>query len=166
VKSQYLAKKHPDVVQNKRTIDNVLVEFLETFDVHHNLGSNSSQYVTNGEWDDYFTSLSALEESDERFAAIMKNTFDLKPPKQVQSPAKYIPDDFHEVRDTMKGGPVVRSGMGSDLNPLNTTKDYYPKVNNASRGNATGAQMYSYARPVQVDEQKPKDSYASFTNKP
>ena len=71
MKSQYNAKRHPDVIQNKRTVDNVLVEFLETFDVHHTLGQNPSQYVTNGEWEDYFTALSALEDSDESFAMIM-----------------------------------------------------------------------------------------------
>jgi hypothetical protein len=38
----------------------------------------------------------------------------------------------------MKGKNVMRSGMGSNNNPLNTTKDYYPSVNNALRGNATG----------------------------
>ena len=66
------------MLQNKRTVDNVLVEFLETFDVHHHLGQNTSQYVTNGEWEDYFTALSALEDNDDTFNLIMQNTFDLK----------------------------------------------------------------------------------------
>jgi len=42
--------------------------------------------------------------------------------------------------------------MGSNDNPLNNTKEYYPKVNNASRGNVTSQQMYSFAKPMLVDE--------------
>lgn len=37
IKSTYNAKKHPDVLQGKRTEDSVLCEFLETFEAHHNL---------------------------------------------------------------------------------------------------------------------------------
>lgn len=37
IKNSYNAKKHPDVLQGKRTEDSVLVEFLETFEAHHNL---------------------------------------------------------------------------------------------------------------------------------
>jgi hypothetical protein len=37
--------------------------------------------VTNGEWEDYFNSISALEDSDDNFALILQNTFDLKPNK-------------------------------------------------------------------------------------
>jgi len=47
--------------------------------------------------------------------------------------------------------------MGSNNNPLNTTKEYYPPVNNASRGNATGSQMYSFNKPLLADEPKSKD---------
>lgn len=35
IKGVYNAKKHPDVIQGKKTEDEVLVEFLDTFDVHH-----------------------------------------------------------------------------------------------------------------------------------
>jgi calcyphosin len=37
IKGVYSAKKHPDVVSGKRTEDEVLGEFLETFEMHHNI---------------------------------------------------------------------------------------------------------------------------------
>ena len=37
IKASYNARKHPDVLQGKRTEDSILVEFLETFEAHHNL---------------------------------------------------------------------------------------------------------------------------------
>jgi len=45
--------------------------------------------VTNGEWEDYFTALSALEDNDDTFNLIMQNTFDLKQkqPEKI-SPSK------------------------------------------------------------------------------
>lgn len=107
--------------------------------------------------------MSALEDSDDSFALILQNSFDLKQkqPEKV-SPAKNIPDYESQIREGMKQMNVVRSGMGSNDNPLNNTKEYYPKVNNASRGNVTSSQMYSFAKPLIVDEQKPKDSFAQF----
>lgn len=35
IKHLYNAKKHPDVIAGKKTEDEVLYEFLETFDTHH-----------------------------------------------------------------------------------------------------------------------------------
>jgi predicted RNA-binding protein with RPS1 domain len=37
IKGVYNASRHPDVVQGKKTEDDVLMEFLETFEAHHNI---------------------------------------------------------------------------------------------------------------------------------
>ena len=37
IKSVYSAKNHPDVRKGLKTEDDVLGEFLETFELHHNL---------------------------------------------------------------------------------------------------------------------------------
>lgn len=44
---------------------------------------------------------------------------------------------------SQKPSTVYRSGMMSNDNPLTTTKEYYPKVNNASRGTGTGNMFQS-----------------------
>jgi len=37
IKGVYNAKKHPDVIQGKKTEDEVLGEFLDTFEMHYSL---------------------------------------------------------------------------------------------------------------------------------
>ena len=37
IKQTYNAKEHPDVKQGKKTEDEVLTEFLDTFEVHHSM---------------------------------------------------------------------------------------------------------------------------------
>ncbi len=35
IKGVYNAKKHPDVIAGKKTEDEILFEFLDTFELHH-----------------------------------------------------------------------------------------------------------------------------------
>ena len=45
IKGTYNASKHPDVLQGKKSEEQILMEFLETFEIHHNIktgGSNDS----------------------------------------------------------------------------------------------------------------------------
>ena len=37
IKDTYNAQKHPDVIQGRKTEDQILMEFLETFEMHHNM---------------------------------------------------------------------------------------------------------------------------------
>lgn len=37
IKDTYNASKHPDVIQGKKTEEQILMEFLETFETHHNI---------------------------------------------------------------------------------------------------------------------------------
>jgi Ca2+-binding EF-hand superfamily protein len=37
IKDTYNASKHPDVIQGRKTEDQILMEFLETFEMHHNI---------------------------------------------------------------------------------------------------------------------------------
>lgn len=54
--------------------------------------------------------------------------------------------------------------MGSNQNPLNTTKDYYPAVNNATRGNGSGGMFQSVQE--MTEEPKPKNEFANYKDKP
>ena len=73
LKKFYDAHRHPDVIQGKRTKDNVLVEFIETYEAHHNLSSQDPA-VEIEQFCDYFTNISALYESDSTFINVMKHT--------------------------------------------------------------------------------------------
>lgn len=41
IKDSYNASKHPDVIAGKKTEEQILIEFLETFEAHHNLKEGS-----------------------------------------------------------------------------------------------------------------------------
>ena len=40
IKGVYSAKTHPDVLSGKKTEEQILLEFLETFEIHHSLRNN------------------------------------------------------------------------------------------------------------------------------
>jgi len=37
LKNQYVAKRHPEVVSGNKSEEQMLMEFVETFDMHHNI---------------------------------------------------------------------------------------------------------------------------------
>jgi len=80
VKKVYDSSRHPDVIQGKRTADNVLVEFIETFEAHHNLDGSTSA-VSWEEWLDYYQNVSAVEASDETFMTALQNVFGMSAAK-------------------------------------------------------------------------------------
>ena len=65
VKAAYDAKNHPDVVNGKRTEQNVLCEYLETFEAHHLLRTTKDDVVvTQKEFIEYYKNISACVDED------------------------------------------------------------------------------------------------------
>jgi hypothetical protein len=65
IKGLYSGKLHPDVKAGKKTEDEVLGEFLETFETHHNLKTGSrDQNVTREEFEEYYNNVSANIDND------------------------------------------------------------------------------------------------------
>jgi len=56
IKGVYNASKHPDVIQGKKTENQILEEFLQTFEVHHSLRTNNApnHVVTKEEFEEYY----------------------------------------------------------------------------------------------------------------
>lgn len=75
IKGVYNAKFHPDVKAGKKTEDDILMEFLETFEAHHNLVSNeqSDHVVTREEWQEYYENVSMSIDDDKYFELMMNN---------------------------------------------------------------------------------------------
>ena len=42
IRGVYNGKRHPDVIQGKKTEDDILQEFLETFEAHHNICNSTA----------------------------------------------------------------------------------------------------------------------------
>lgn len=79
IKGKYDASKHPDVKSGKKTEDEVLKEFLETFEMHHNVmsGSKSDGTVTLDEFIEYYTNISANIDNDAYFDLMMTNAWNI-----------------------------------------------------------------------------------------
>lgn len=77
IKQMYNAKKHPDVMAGKKTEDEVLFEFLETFDTNHQNSKDDIKdaNVTPDEWCQYYDSVSASIDTDEYFEVMMNSAW-------------------------------------------------------------------------------------------
>eukprot|EP00605_Chrysophyceae_sp_TOSAG23-4_P000792 GSChrysophyteH1.ASY1.ANO1.881.1 assembled CDS len=67
----YDASKHPDVITGKRTVDEILTEFLSTFDV----GGVVDGKVTRQEFVNYYNNISASIDNDDYFELMIRNAW-------------------------------------------------------------------------------------------
>ena len=69
IKGVYNAAKHPDVLSGKKTEDQILQEFLETFETAHSMRNNNAPnyVVTKEEFEEYYNNISASIDDDAYF---------------------------------------------------------------------------------------------------
>ena len=79
IRGVYNASKHPDVLAGKKTEQQCLQEFLETFETHHNCrsGTGPDYIITKEEFDEYYNNISCSIDNDEYFALMMNNAWNL-----------------------------------------------------------------------------------------
>ena len=77
IKQRYNARYHPDVKSGKRTEDEVLLEFLETFENTYNYlcGSENDGKVTIEEFMEYYENVSMSIDDDNYFETLMNNAW-------------------------------------------------------------------------------------------
>ena len=89
IKGTYNAKKHPDVLSGKQTEDDVLLEFLDTFETAYALKHGESKTrdgkVSLKEFMEYYQKISASLDNDDYFEAMMTNTWNLDKKKPVKA---------------------------------------------------------------------------------
>lgn len=149
ITGSFKTDKHPDVLEGKRTPEQVLVEFLQTFEAHHNMskGESSDGKVTLDEFVEYYRNISSSIDNDDYFALMMNNSWNLR---GDASPYKKFEKGWtnNDVAETKKSqtsafrsedlrhpqSRIQRTGQTSNQNPLadNTTKFYKP-VESADR---------------------------------
>ena len=80
IKRSYNATMHPDVKSGKRSEDEVLTEFLETFEQHHNTihGNKADGRVTPEEFLEYYAHVSANFDTDAQFELMMSNAWNIE----------------------------------------------------------------------------------------
>jgi len=79
VRGVYNARKHPDVLSGKKTEDNILQEFLETFETHHSMRNNNAPnyVVTKDEFEEYYNNISCSIDDDMYFMRMINNAWKL-----------------------------------------------------------------------------------------
>lgn len=78
IKGVYNAKHHPDVKAGKKTEDEILGDFLETFEMHHNIGKGTMDHsVTLEEFEEYYNNISCSIKDDKYFELMMINAWKL-----------------------------------------------------------------------------------------
>ncbi|KAF1783057.1 EF-Hand 1, calcium-binding site [Phytophthora cactorum] len=70
IKVKYSAKQHPDVLQGRKTEDEVLLEFLDTFD-----GGEKDGKVHPSEFVRYYANVSASIDDDDYFELVIRNAW-------------------------------------------------------------------------------------------
>ena len=80
IRESYNASKHPDVIEGKKTEEQILVEFLETFEAHLNLRDNTSAdgKVTLEEFVEYYKNISCSIDNEDYFTLMMNNSWNLR----------------------------------------------------------------------------------------
>lgn len=78
IKSKYSAKMHPDVKAGKKTEDEVIFEFIDTFDQHYRImhSEDADHIVTADEWIEYYNNVSMSIDDDKYFELMMDKAWD------------------------------------------------------------------------------------------
>lgn len=79
IRGVYKANKHPDVISGKKTEDQILNEFLSTFELAHSMRTHEAPnyVVTKEEFEEYYNNVSASIDDDLYFAAMMNSAWKL-----------------------------------------------------------------------------------------
>ena len=79
IKLTYNGKKHPDVIQGKKTEDDILLEFMDTFEMHYAITHPNERdgKITMDEWIEYYNNVSMSIDDDKYFEAMMNSAWNL-----------------------------------------------------------------------------------------
>lgn len=70
---------HPDVKQGKKTEDDILLEFMDTFEMHHAITHPEDRdgQITLDEWFEYYNNVSMSIDDDKYFEVMMNSAWNL-----------------------------------------------------------------------------------------
>ena len=81
IRENYNAKMHPDVLSGKKTEEEVLAEFLDTFEYQFSLLSDEKENeskISMEEFLDYYNNISLGIKDDDFFEEMIKNVYNLE----------------------------------------------------------------------------------------
>jgi hypothetical protein len=155
IKGVYNAKNHPDVKAGKRTEDDVLLEFLETFETHHNvlLGKEKDYKVTPDEFEEYYANISMSIDGDEYFALMMKNAWKLDEADRTYAKGW----KGEEETKAPKGSPPkfsspVKKGAQTNMSSAENTLIAQPEKKTKEHGRPATAKDKESSQPSSSDQ--------------
>jgi calcyphosin len=177
----YDASKHPDVISGKRTAGQILMEFIEGFDV----GGEVDGKVTVSEFENYYANLSASIDDDDYFELMIRNAWHISGGEgwcaNTSNRRVLVTDSsgnqrVEEIKDDLGLRAEDKSGMmarlraqGVDVSNIDLTSG----LDETSPGNAKGkpppqvrAQAQSQSRYESQAAQPPPSSQGSKRPEP
>ena len=124
LKYLFNAKSHPDVRSGKRTEEDVYGEFLETFEIHHNINrGNRDRRVTREEFLEYYNNISMSVDNDEYFELVIRNAWKLDGNTNSVTQKAWAGDFSEKKQLNPRGGPTgnvfKRAPFGTTDEPTN-----------------------------------------------
>eukprot|EP00759_Apiculatamorpha_spiralis_P046144 PhF_6_TR4270/c0_g1_i1/m.5766 len=95
IRAKYSAKGHPDVLKGKKTEEEVLLEFIETFEV----GDSVDGVITVQEFENYYANVSASIDDDKYFEVMMNSAWRLGEYAKYSNKAKGTALEVSAARD-------------------------------------------------------------------
>jgi len=79
IRQTYNAKMHPDVKSGKKKEDDILMEFLDTFEMHYSLNHEGGRdgQISMDEWIEYYNNVSMSIDDDKYFELMMNSAWNL-----------------------------------------------------------------------------------------
>ena len=122
VKGLYNAKSHPDVRAGKKTEDEALGEFLDTFEMHHGPGNEK---VTREEFLDYYHFVSASIEDDKLFDLLLRHVWTLINDQQQKSAWRQPYAKPGKPLSVTQAAPFGTTDVPTDYSPWKRPKSGY-----------------------------------------
>jgi Ca2+-binding EF-hand superfamily protein len=153
IKHYYNARAHPDVKAGRKTEEDVLSEFLDTFEMHHNLGARGDRRVTREEFEEYYNNVSASIDNDQYFELMMNNAW-----KLTEAPAYTKNKAWSNVDEEAKA-----TGFGKAPERARTGKGSAVEVPNQHRSSNVAA--YGVPRPAEAPSRQNELLFERFRSK-
>lgn len=159
IRQFYNAKGHPDVRSGRKSEDEVLGEFLETFEMHHNINGTRDRVVTREEFEEYYNNVSMSIDNDQYFELMMNTTW-----KLTEAPAYTRNQAWTNVEKGPKNGfdrapPRSSQGArpyGGDRSPVparEPRREAYQEEETLARGKPRQGGAYTSSAPYGTTDQ-------------
>jgi Ca2+-binding EF-hand superfamily protein len=118
VKHLYDPSHHKDFIDGRKTKEEVIEEFLDSFD---GARGNNDGVISKKEWDDYYTDLSMSLPTDDYFVAMMESVWGITEDEDSEANQDYVKELVSLIRQRL----LTMSNESSDEYVLRKVFNYF-----------------------------------------